>query len=226
MIQLLRPVRFAAPQAEDDDVEDVPHPDDQEGEGEEEPFAEDEVAQMLQEVKDALLEAYPGEEGEQQVQELEEELEKTQVVPSVDTGEGLVSVCVVCVVSVVWEVVRRERAPGGYLDTCTRVLEMDRGAPHWALMRQDLQEQGRMLMDVMDYLQNPPEEGEEGADPGEEGAEGDDPPYPGEEGLQELWKEVTELCNEEDIDRHLARRTRLPAEWRRGGAECLRRMAA
>jgi len=133
----------ARDEAEDDDVEDVPHPDDQEGEGEEEPFAEDEVAQMLQEVKDALLEAYPGEEGEQQVQELEEELGKTQ----------------------------------------------------------DLQEQGRMLMDVMDYLQNPPEEGEEGADPGEEGAEGDDPPYPGEEGLQELWKEVTELCNEEDIDR-------------------------
>lgn len=60
-----------------------------------------------------------------------------------------------------------------------------------------------MLMDVMDYLQNPPEEegGEEGADQGQEGAEGEDLPYPGQEGLQELWKEVTELCNEEDIDR-------------------------
>lgn len=34
-----------------------------------------------------------------------------------------------------------------------------------------------------------------------EGEEGADPPYPGEEGLQTLWKEVTDLCNEEDIDR-------------------------
>ena len=96
---------------------------------------------MLEEVKAALREAFPGEEGDQQVAELEEEIGKTG----------------------------------------------------------DVQEKGRMLMDVMDYLQNPPDDkGEEGAaDEGEEG----DPPYPGEEGLQALWKEVTELCNEEDIDR-------------------------
>ena len=60
----------------------------------------------------------------------------------------------------------------------------------------DLQEQGRMLVDVMDYLQNPPEE--EGQ---EEGGEEDDLPYPGEAGLEELWKEVCNLCNEDDIDR-------------------------
>lgn len=63
----------------EDDVEDVPHPEDREEGGEDEPFTEEEVEQMLLEVKDALLEAYPGEEGEQQVQELEEELGKTQV---------------------------------------------------------------------------------------------------------------------------------------------------
>ena len=77
----------------------------------------------------------------------------------------------------------------------------------------DLQEQGHILLDVLEYLQNP-EEGEEGAPEGDEGEErelerggGDegggeeddgeegDEPYPGEEGLQELWKELQDVLH-------------------------------
>lgn len=119
----------AYPQAED--VEDIPRAD------EDEPFTEKEVAQMADEVKQALREAFPGEKGDQQATELEVEIAKTN----------------------------------------------------------DLQEKGRMLMDVMEYLQNPPEDNDSSPD------DDADPPYPGEEGLQELWAEVTDLCNEEDIDR-------------------------
>jgi len=76
----------------------------------------------------------------------------------------------------------------------------------------DLQEQGHILLDVLEYLQSPEgeegEEGEEGQDQGGEaptGAqvqeEGDDEvePYPGEEGLQELWTELKEVCSEDDV---------------------------
>merc|ERR1719421_2235768 len=53
----------------------------------------------------------------------------------------------------------------------------------------------------MEYLQNP-DEGEGEEDGGEEGEDqGPDEPYPGEEGLDELWKEVVEMCNEEDVER-------------------------
>lgn len=93
---------------------------------------------MTDEVKQALREAFPGEEGENHVKELEDELQKAE----------------------------------------------------------DLQEKGRMLMDVMDYLQNPPGDGDGDQDDG-----ADYPPYPGEKGLQELWNEVIELCNDEDVDR-------------------------
>eukprot|EP00320_Phaeocystis_rex_P009223 CAMPEP_0119070390 /NCGR_PEP_ID=MMETSP1178-20130426/37972_1 /TAXON_ID=33656 /ORGANISM="unid sp, Strain CCMP2000" /LENGTH=407 /DNA_ID=CAMNT_0007052221 /DNA_START=51 /DNA_END=1274 /DNA_ORIENTATION=+ len=85
----------------------------------------------------------------------------------------------------------------------------------------DLQERGHILLDVLEYLQNPEEQGEVDDpldDEGEEDsaapqqsvsagaggeADGDDDiePYPGEEGLQELWREVQEVCSEEDIKR-------------------------
>jgi len=61
------------------------------------------------------------------------------------------------------------------------------------LKDKDLQEQGRTLFEVLDYLNNPPEE-----DGGEE-QEGERPPYEGPEALEALWKEVVELCNEEDV---------------------------
>ena len=80
----------------------------------------------------------------------------------------------------------------------------------------DLQERGHILLDVLEYLQNP-EEGEEGdygvgddtegapARPATAGGDGDEveemEPYPGEEGLQELWKELQEVCSEDDIKR-------------------------
>jgi len=121
-----------------DDVEEIPRQDE-----EEEPFTENEVEQMLEEVKQALRDAFPGEEGDQQVEELEEEMAKTS----------------------------------------------------------DLQEKGRMLMDVMDYLQNPPDDERDDRETGQGDSEEVDPPYPGEKGLKELWTEVTELCNEEDVDR-------------------------
>jgi len=65
----------------------------------------------------------------------------------------------------------------------------------------DLQEQGRILEDVLEYLNNP--DAEEAGDEGQmyEGEEGevDYPLYEGEEALHELWKEVSEMCNEEDV---------------------------
>ena len=83
----------------------------------------------------------------------------------------------------------------------------------------DLQERGHILLDVLEYLQNPDdgEEGDEGGEydegdeepaplqPGGAGGAADDDddlePYPGEEGLQELWKELQEVCSEDDIKR-------------------------
>jgi len=84
----------------------------------------------------------------------------------------------------------------------------------------DLQERGHILLDVLEYLQNP-DDGEEGDEVGDydEGDEDSAPsqpgpagggaaddgdelePYPGEEGLQELWKELQEVCSEDDIKR-------------------------
>ena len=58
-----------------------------------------------------------------------------------------------------------------------------------------MQERGRILLDVMDYLQNPDaaeDEEEATAGGGKDGsAEQDEalPPYPGQKGLEELWNE-------------------------------------
>lgn len=82
----------------------------------------------------------------------------------------------------------------------------------------DLQERGRILVDVINYL----EEGEEGAE-GEEGNEqeqsqprggggagpaqedgpGVDEPYPGEEGLEKLWNEVGRIAAQSSNARQL-----------------------
>ena len=55
----------------------------------------------------------------------------------------------------------------------------------------DLQERGRILVDVINYL----EQGEEGGEEGEEGGEGEGgrgvgEAYPGQAGLEKLWNEV------------------------------------
>ena len=80
------------------------------------------------------------------------------------------------------------------------------------LAGKDLQERGRILVDVLNYLEGGGEEEE-----GEEGGEGDpnaDPdggaeddldaeyePYRGEAELQKLWAEVVGLCASEDVPR-------------------------
>ena len=68
--------------------------------------------------------------------------------------------------------------------------------PHGAVL--ELQERGRILVDVINYLESPGDEGEEGEE-GEGGAA--DEPYPGKEGLEQLWNEVVDLCAEEDVPR-------------------------
>jgi len=62
----------------------------------------------------------------------------------------------------------------------------------------DLQEQGRILLEVLEYLNNPDGEEGGGEEPMNDGEEGP-PPYEGEEALQELWKDVVEMCNEQDV---------------------------
>ena len=146
---------------EDDDIEELPHPDDvagavgeeEEGEGEEEPFTEEEVAELYGQAQEMLKEAVETEqEYNEQMTDLDKELEG-----------------------------------------------------------KDLQDRGRILYDVIEYLEQGEEEGEEGdegqptgaeGDEGEEGAEDDEiPPYPGKKGLEDLWAEVLELCAEEDVPR-------------------------
>lgn len=65
------------------------------------------------------------------------------------------------------------------------------------LAGKDLQERGSILLEVMEYLNNPEGEGE-GGEEGEEGQE-EYMPYEGEEALEGLWTEVVEMCNEEDV---------------------------
>ena len=124
----------------DEDVEDVPHPDDAEGGEEDEPFTEEEVGKMYEEAKAMLHELIDEAEYEDQLKELNGELDG-----------------------------------------------------------RDLQERGRILIDVISYLEsNEGEEGEEGAaDGGGAGAE----PFPGGEGLEKLWQEVLEICAEDDVPR-------------------------
>ena len=141
------------------EVEDVPRPD---GEEEEPPFTEDEVNQMMEEIRELAGQTYTN----------DEELN-------------------------------------------TFLSELDGELAE----NKDLQEQGHILLDVLEYLQNPDEEeGEEEEGEEEEGEEGgggglrrrggdvppedegeDEEPYPGEEGLQELWKELQEVCSDDDI---------------------------
>eukprot|EP00316_Scyphosphaera_apsteinii_P004626 CAMPEP_0119297972 /NCGR_PEP_ID=MMETSP1333-20130426/174_1 /TAXON_ID=418940 /ORGANISM="Scyphosphaera apsteinii, Strain RCC1455" /LENGTH=516 /DNA_ID=CAMNT_0007298947 /DNA_START=107 /DNA_END=1657 /DNA_ORIENTATION=+ len=138
-----------AQEDEENEIEHIPRPDgdemDEGEEGEMEPFTEEEVESLMVQVRDALEQAFPGDEGKCQLQELDEELKD-----------------------------------------------------------KDLQEQGRILVEVMDYLNNPDEaEGEGEARDGDAGGgkEEDETnlPYQGREALDELWKEVTEMCNEEDV---------------------------
>ena len=71
----------------------------------------------------------------------------------------------------------------------------------------DLQERGRILVDVINYLESGEEEmqGEEGGEEDGQGGGGGggapEEPYPGKEGLERLWNEVLELCAEEDVPR-------------------------
>jgi hypothetical protein len=76
------------------------------------------------------------------------------------------------------------------------------------LADKDLQERGRVLDEVMDFLQNELQNGEGGnGEEGEEsegGAQGNAPkravePYRGTHALEELWNEVVEMCAEEEI---------------------------
>lgn len=147
----------ATPASLEDEVEDVPRNDGDDDE--EDPFTEEEVAQMHEEIRELAQQMYTNEEEYNNfLSELDAELEENN----------------------------------------------------------DLQERGHILLDVLEYLQNP-EEGEEGdygvgddtegapARPATAGGDGDEveemEPYPGEEGLQELWKELQEVCSEDDIKR-------------------------
>ena len=149
---------------DDPTIEDIPRADEEEGvedEGEEEPpFTEEEVNQMMDEIKELASQEYTSEDKyEQFLNDLDSELKEAK----------------------------------------------------------DLQDRGHILLDVLEYLQNPEEGGEddeeddegrggpsgagdeeeEGEEEGEEGM----PEYPGEEGLQNLWQEIQEFCSEDDIAR-------------------------
>tara|TARA_B110001452_G_scaffold264514_1_gene267630 strand:+ start:362 stop:1495 length:1134 start_codon:yes stop_codon:yes gene_type:complete len=158
---------------DDPTIEDIPRPDEEgeegeegdEEEGEEEPpFTEEEIDQMMDEIKELASQEYTSEDGyEKFLNDLDSELKEAK----------------------------------------------------------DLQDRGHILLDVLEYLQNPEdgeddeeddEEGvgrgqggpsgvadddEEGEEEGEEGL----PEYPGEEGLQNLWQEIQEFCSEDDIAR-------------------------
>ena len=158
---------------EDDDIEEVPHPDDvaaatgEEGEeGEDEPFTEQEVTELYAQVQEMLKEAVETEaEYDEQMTDLDKELDG-----------------------------------------------------------KDVDQKGRILYEVLDYLEQGEEEamgeegeegeggaqgggarGGDGGDAGDGGDGGDDEadyePYPGPEGLDGLWKEVLDLCAEEDVPR-------------------------
>ena len=138
-----------AGELDDADIENIPHPDDEEeGEEDEEPFTEEEVGKMYEEAKAMLMEAVDESEVDEQLKELDAEL-----------------------------------------------------------AGRDVQERGRILVDVINYLERG-EEGEEGEEElgeeeegDEEGGGGDDEPYPGADGLEKLWNEVVEICAEEDLPR-------------------------
>ena len=77
------------------------------------------------------------------------------------------------------------------------------------LAGRDVQERGRVLVDVLEYLRNPQEAPEEGEEEGEEeegdaqnGADDLDPgDYPGPDALRQLLQQVQSLCVEEDLIR-------------------------
>lgn len=105
----------------------------------------------------------------------------------------------------------------------------------------DVQERGRVLLDLLEWLESGGEElgaegGEEGlaegAPPGQQlrrvaaaGEElaGEQPPYLGEQALAELWVEVGELCNEADLPALEDELDGLPPEEQWGSLLAVRR---
>ena len=73
------------------------------------------------------------------------------------------------------------------------------------LAGRDVQERGRVLVDVLEYLRNPQEateEGEEEEVDAQNGADDLDPGnYPGPDALRQLLQQVQSLCVEEDLIR-------------------------
>ena len=73
------------------------------------------------------------------------------------------------------------------------------------LAGRDVQERGRVLVDVLEYLRNPQEateEGEEEEVDAQNGADDLDPgDYPGPDALRQLLQQVQSLCVEEDLIR-------------------------
>ena len=183
------------------EIEDVPRAD---AEDEEPPFTEDEVGQMHEEIRELAAEIYTNKtELDNFLGELDAELQETADLQERDSGPPALP-CPQRPPSASHAppppVSAAPRRRSGHTVQCL---------PH--APNQRLQERGHILLDVLDYLQNPDdgEEGDEGGeyvegdeDPaqaqagGAGGAANDDElePYPGEEGLQELWKELQEVC--------------------------------
>ena len=190
------------------EIEDVPRAD---AEDEEPPFTEDEVGQMHEEIRELAAGIYTDKtELDNFLGELDAELQENADLQERDSGPPAL-LCPQRPPSASHAppppVSAAPRQRSGHTVQCL---------PHAPSQR--LQERGHILLDVLDYLQNP-DDGEEG-DEGGEYVEGDeDPaqaqaggaggaadddelePYPGEEGLQELWKELQEVCSEDDIKR-------------------------